>query len=399
MDQINRVSSRSPRPDIEDESNEIRRVRARNASPPVDARLAGLRPHAARFDIPVQELASTAASPSILRPSLNLDVARKHYPELTSYLERLEAAYKDNTNLWPVEDIDHLPDIIAGLNAADPALKLYFEVILDEDHPDFSRECMPALIRQSGLAKQIEAELQLEPANRSTNGWRAIIDDGGRHRIAMSVQCSKSSNDVSMLVVDSLNLQRKWDDVLRVIASNVQSKLDPSAPPIRLHLAFFGAQTQKTDEGCAIFSLSAAKKMASDPAIQTLHDRLLQGLAIGRIAPGVNILTAARHLPPSMFKHATSRRVLENYVKLQRRHRDEAMERARNGFKGWERPIVDPDGKVNKQGQTLLQRYEAHETERLHPLGYLHMYSTSYEAKRIEMIRTALAHLTVGKTA
>lgn len=360
---------------------------------------AGDVPTLRRTEIPVPALARTE-SLSSTPPALNLDVARKHYPALTKYLEKLEAAYKTSTSLWPVEDVDHLPDIIAGLNAADPELRLHFEVILAEDHPDFTLECTPARIRDSALAKHIEAELLLKPGQRSTRGWRALIDDGGRHRVAMDVQCSKSSNDVSIIVIDSLNIFNKWDVILNVISSSVQSKIDPSVPPVRLHLAFFDTQTQRTDEGCDIFALSAAKKMAADPTIRALHDRLLEDLASDRIKPGGNILTAARQLPPSLFKHATSRRVLENYLDMQRHQRDDVTEWAWHGFMQQERLIVDPDGMVNKQGQTLLQRYDLHETERADPLtGMRRKYSTSYEDKRIKLIRTALAHLTRDKAA
>lgn len=93
--------------------------------------------------------------------------------------------------------------------------------------------------------------------------------------------------------------------------------------------------------------------------------------------------TPARLLPPSLYKHATSKRVLNDYL----------VERARSSLSEWDRQ----DGRVNKKGQTLLERYAAHEIQRLdrtvdYPL--LRTYSNSYEAKRIGLIRAALASLT-----
>lgn len=65
-----------------------------------------------------------------------MDLARKQYPALTGYLERLEAAYRSNTTLDPIEDIDHLAAIIKGLNIADPMLNLHFDKICAEDTPE-----------------------------------------------------------------------------------------------------------------------------------------------------------------------------------------------------------------------------------------------------------------------
>ncbi|MGA0525257.1 hypothetical protein ACO2WH_25730, partial [Escherichia coli] len=79
--------------------------------------------------------------------------------------------------------------------------------------------------------------------------------------------------------------------------------------------------------------------------------------------------TAAQFLPPSLYKHATSMRVLDAYV----------AERARGPLSREDRP----DGKVNKKGQTLVERYAAHEIQRRErPVDYnvplLCTYSNSY---------------------
>lgn len=94
-------------------------------------------------------------------------------------------------------------------------------------------------------------------------------------------------------------------------------------------------------------------------------------------------------MPPSLYKHATSKRVLDAY-----------MERRVAPF----RVVGRPDGKVNKKGQTLVERYAAHEIQRRErPVDYnvplLCTYSNSYEAKRIDLIWTALAALTHPRQA
>ncbi len=326
---------------------------------------------------------SRASSSSAPKHKLSMDLARTHYPVLTRYLARLEAAHQSNITLSPIEDINHIEAIIKGLNIADPKLNLHFDKMGAEDSPE--------QIRGYALAQKLEAELRVEPRHRSSNGWREIIDDG-EHRIAMGVQCSKTSNDASIIVIDSRSMDlasfnagagKKWGRVVAAIAPGIQTKLGPSASPVRLHVAHFATHTQKSQEGCSIFALSAAKKMASDPAIAKLHNLFLTGMIRMQIKQAASLVAVpAQHLPPSLYKHATSKRVLNDYW----------VERTRVGFAKGE----GPDSKVNKKGQTLLERSAANEIQRLdYTLDYplVRTYSNSYEAKRIDLIRTALASL------
>ncbi|MGC5829930.1 type III secretion system YopJ family effector RipJ [Ralstonia pseudosolanacearum] len=370
-----------------------RRSRDENALPSIDQPAAqrprvSLPPHAAKAAS--QPRVDSGASPSSApKPELSMDLARKRYPALTHYLERLEAAYGSDTALHPIEDIDHMETIIKGLNLADPMLNLHLDKMQADDSPE--------QIRESVLAKTLEAELRLEPRQRASNGWREIIHDTG-HSIAMGVQCSRSSNDVSILVIDSGSADRevtkKWRGVVQAIAPDIQAKLGPSASPVRLRVQFFAINTQRSQEGSGIFALSAAKKMASDRAIRGLQDLTLQMMATGQYKEGVyraDERKAAQFLPPSLYKHATSKRVLDAYV----------AERARGALF---RVVDRPDGKVNKKGQTLVERYAAHEIQRRErPVDYnvplLCTYSNSYEAKRIDLIWTALAALTHPRQA
>ncbi len=57
--------------------------------------------------------------------------------------------------------------IIKGLNLADPMLNLHLDKMQADDSPE--------QIRESVLAKTLEAELRLEPRQRASNGWREII--------------------------------------------------------------------------------------------------------------------------------------------------------------------------------------------------------------------------------
>lgn len=209
-----------------------------------------------------------------------------------------------------------------------------------------------------------------------------------------------------MLLMDSLawtpgDVQRKhraWNAVLGVLTGALQQRTAADGSPVRLHLGITSSAVQKSSEGCHIFALAAAKKMASDPAIRALHDRVLLGLTIGRIRAGVSHLDANRQLPPSLFKHTTSAKVLQRYIEVSRQRLQAAQARRQAGFTGWQRLRTDPLAPVNKKGQSLLQRHAAHSVtreDRTQP-GRLLSYSNSYELKRIDLIQEALAHLTTG---
>ncbi|KQV89783.1 hypothetical protein ASC87_28645 [Rhizobacter sp. Root1221] len=98
-----------------------------------------------------------------------------------------------------------------------------------------------------------------------------------------------------------------------------------------------------------------------------------------------------------MFKHATSEKTIKAYVEARRRdHRTDLNPTA--NVPPWRRDFGGPDEPVNKGGETLLKRYESNEVVRYDPRSEKELtYSNSYEAKRIEMIKTALAELTAKK--
>lgn len=318
----------------------------------------------------------TSAPPPAAKPVFDRDLAWSRYPELTLYLQEREDALESDTvsQTWDSNDIDHLELLVEGMNLADPQLKLDYYQLWNDD-------ASVAAIHTTALAERLQAELGKGGA------WRAVVDYGG-HRNAISVQCSASSNDVSIMLVDSItknsehtaHVRGRWADVLNEITAAAQVRLGPDAPPVRLHMALLSTHAQKGPEGCCIFALSAAKKMGSEGAVRELHTRALDDVAQGRAQPGVEWQDANPRLPPAFFKHATSRPVVEEYLKVLSQRDPTAAE-----------------AKVNKHGKTLLQRYDDNFVHRNDLVDdKVIRYSMSYEEKRVEMIKTALAHLTAG---
>jgi len=135
---------------------------------------------------------------------------------------------------------------------ADRSLKL-------ESHLFVLGEPAPVVL-QSSLAKRLRDSLG------SGQAWRGVISDGD-HGAAVSLRFSASSNDVSMLLVDSLawsqrdvdQKRRAWQTVLAMLTPALQEGAGPQAAPVRLHLGMFATDVQRTPEGCHIFALSARR--------------------------------------------------------------------------------------------------------------------------------------------
>ncbi|MDR7149974.1 hypothetical protein J2W49_001929 [Hydrogenophaga palleronii] len=298
-----------------------------------------------------------------LGPKFDRKLAAELHPGLANYLEKLEAAYQQNRT--PVnEDKQHLALIIEGLNKADPGLRLVHDEVMRDETSNWIQEYQLTQRLQNGLGKG--------------DAWRMVIDDGDRdHRYALSVQCSASSHDASLILVDSMDaaseaskLVDAWQNILGGIGEVLREHMPEEQ--VRLHLAVACSTTQRTDNGCVVMALSAARKMAAEPQIAQLH-----GAALGNMNGGAGenvVALSAAALPPSFFKHSTSGNDLINNLFL----RDEAGR----------------DPVVNREGQTLLERWTSHMTARRDPQNNKQrLYSNSYEAKRIDLIRTALAAL------
>jgi hypothetical protein len=310
---------------------------------------------------------------------LDRALAVKHYPAMTHYLEALEVAYAANQPA-PIRDKEFLPDLIAGLNAADPRRKLEYcrlEALEAES------------ICQSSLVDRLSAGLGQGSA------WCTVLDEAGGHRTALSIQCSSSSHDASLVLVDSLAIdaddtfeQERWLGITQALEKALQAKLGGTAP-VRLRLTVAGSDAQRSGEGCAIFAISAARKLASEPVIARLHGKVLDTIRNGTGSPGFGVLPPYL-LPPAFFKHANSGRDIRDYLVA----RSDAAQAAAQSQ--GPRLVVDPI--VNKKGQSLLQRHASHLVERPASVGdKMIRFSNSYEAKRIELVHVALAHLAAAK--
>lgn len=327
---------------------------------------------------------------SQVTPSFRPEVGTGHHPELLAYLEDMEQAL-DEGRTPDTADAQFLPELLAGVNAAHPGLQLerhLFELGAPKDE-----------LLASSLAQRLQNSLG------SGQAWQGVLTDGD-HGTAISLRFSAHTNDVSLLLVDSVgwgpfDVQRKrqaWQATLHTLTDALQARLPDGGKPVRLHLGMTDTGVQKSAEGCHIFAITAAKKMATDPAIQSLQERVLFGLLTGRVDAGVNHLDAPRNLPPSLFKHATSKDELEHYIQVSGSRRGAAQAKKRDGFTGWQRPRPDALAPVNKKGQSLLERHAAHlvtRPDRTQPERQ-RTYSNSYELKRIDMLRQALLHLTAG---
>lgn len=267
-----------------------------------------------------------------------------------------------------------MPDIIAGLNKADPQLRLGLDVVMQFEPL--------SVVSDYRLVQQLEQGLV------KGGDWRMVIDDQDiDHRYAMGVHCDPASRCASLILIESLDESSEtaermtaWQDIIERMGKVLRERL-PGDPPVRLHLAVSATTTQRSPEGCDIFAISAARKLASEPSISDLHQKVLARMSRSDAATVVSPLPST-FLPPSFFKHSTSGNdLLDNLFR-----RDEVGHARR--LDGVFNPVV------NQKGQTLLERWTSHLTSRVdQDTGKQRVYSNSYEAKRIELIRTALAHL------
>lgn len=120
-----------------------------------------------------------------------------------------------------------------------------------------------------------------------------------------------------------------------------------------------------------------------------MHGRVLDLIRGGTGSPGFGVMPA-HLLPPAFFKHANSGRDIRDYLVA----RSGAAQAAAQPL--GPRQVIDPI--VNKKGQSLLQRHASHLVERPASMGdKMIRFSNSYEAKRIELVRIALAQLAAAK--
>lgn len=363
------------RANADDDLPSAKRQRRDGDLPSLGAFMPSSRPPSPTQSLPPrQSIAAIAQESGLFRgPEFDRIIAAQRYPALTTYLAELESAFRENRTPV-VKDLELMPDIIAGLNKADSRLRLDSDLVMQFEPL--------SVVEDYRLVKQLERGLV------KGGDWRMVIDDQDiDHRYALGVHCDPAARSASLILVDSLaeaseTIKRAeaWRDILDRIGKVLSERL-PGDPPVRLHLAVSSTTTQRTPEGCCIFALSAARKLAAEPSIADLHRAALARLRHSEAATVVSPLPSTR-LPASFLKHSTSGNdLLDNLFR-----RDESNHARRQD--GVFNPVV------NRQNQTLLERWTSNLTSREDEKAGKHRwYSNSYEAKRIELVRTALAHL------
>ncbi|GKS84169.1 hypothetical protein AVMA1855_08475 [Acidovorax sp. SUPP1855] len=310
-------------------------------------------------------------------------------PELLAYLKALEESLDLPHLSFSNKDTRFLPEMVDGLNGADPRLKLDLYAF-DTDH------------RLTGLTKS-GLVTRLKKGMAAQESWQAVLDHGGRHRIALSLKCTQDA--VSVIVVDSLphsdlraqTFSDQWAHLEGQLMHYLNRNRSAELPPAIVQSRIIFSGVQKSQEGCCVFALSAAKKMAAEPDIQAMHDQTLEAMGRGEFEETVPTQKSDA-LPPSFIKHSTSATEIRQYEKARSKPAHALSDDA-------------PQAVVNRKGQTLQQRHAAHEVTRIGPLPPLTFtsaileclgiprepisvrYSNSYEHKRIEFVRGALAHI------
>jgi hypothetical protein len=350
------------------------------------------------------ELSAQAAMPN--HPAFDRELAAQRCPELLAYLGRLERAMSRSKLHTKTEDLKFLPQMVEGLNAKDPSLRLKLYQ-LDTT----------SLRGLKTLTQHLRKGMSGQEGWR--DGWRAVLDLDGRHRVALSVRCT--GNAASFIVVDAVPQHstsavraEMWQQAMKRLEHHFSRRPVRSgegAPlPFRFHTTLVFSGVQNTREGCCVFALSAVKKMAAEPTIAQMHSRKLEEIArtageeAGPAAsaeqqrePDETVsLEGAASLPSSFLKHSTSASALRSYIA---------------GRAGQDSAQAVAEERVNKKGQTLMERRAAHMVVRYAPppasTWFDHFleciawpremvpfeYSNSYEHKRLEFVRTAIAHI------
>ena len=306
---------------------------------------------------------------------------------LTTMPQRLQSAAIPDTNA----DAEHLRSIVIGLRLHTPSLDLRVYEIPDPDE-------RPHAIRDGLLCRHVAMAI------KSGLHWQAVVVTES-HQMALSLSCSERRNCVSLILLDSAYKRQgldkfaalKWTNVIEQIGTGLNRLGAAEEEPTRLALTVCGSSAQLTIEGCTIFALAAARKMATDPEFGDLRRSRLEALENDVLAPGLHHLDAM-YLPPAFMKHATSKRVIREYLDARRRLAPSGLppradvEQVASASK---RPRLETSPSPT---QMLTERFENFKVKRglaafpgsaARPIEY----SNSYEHKRIALIRKAIEGL------
>jgi hypothetical protein len=320
-------------------------------------------------------------------------------------------------------DVLAMPAIVAALNAEKPDLKLvYAHCTASGDHRAADR---------SGFGStDWNAFVRDIPPGR----WRVLLDNDA-HGVALDVAVARGPSPTGARVSAILLNPAQSKDPANVVAELA----DQLALPPHWSLLVAEVPAQKSQRSCKIFALSMALKCA-DGGFDALHQSRLRGEPLplqhrdidarlarpdetdsevdsrsggyghttdsatesdadsagsraparaprsgagpsGPIVLGQEVLQPAQLVGPQFMKHAQSRADVRSYI-------------AARG--------QDAQQPVNKQGQTLLERHDAHRVVRRPvppPPGFAavndgtpQIYSASIELKRISFLDKAIRH-------
>lgn len=203
--------------------------------------------------------------------------------------------------------------------------------------------------------------------------WQAVIDDGG-HRSAASIRhAAEDASKVSCIFIEP----RSGKFIVKPDEKKLTDLLTGSGYSARI--AYMAADVQRGG-GCTFFALSAAKYMRKSLTIDRMHKALLAAaMAPQDTAPVRARVVDSHHLEPHFFKHATSKKRVDRYLEG--------------------KPPQFASVPLNKKGQTLGARLDAHMTTRMGVSDEadweptLRTYSTSIEKKRVNLYEKAVATL------
>jgi hypothetical protein len=281
------------------------------------------------------------------------------------------------------------PAIVAALNARHEELRLVYAHNVDPAHA--GRIADPA-----GMGSIAWGDFVCTaPAGR----WQVLVDNEC-HNLALDVVVTHapgSSGRRGSIVAFNPSLLPPTTRAFDLADLAGELKLPPDWP-----LLMAEVPAQKSERSCRIFALSMALKAHRDQDLARLHQARLQGAPTGltvedivatqhdsdsdsdggrttRAAPvppvlGQAVASAAEVAGPQFMKHAHARSDLDAYID------------ARG---------ADALAPVNRKGQTLLQRHDAHRVLRK-PEGRAgagpRIYSASIELKRLQFLDLAIRH-------
>lgn len=298
-----------------------------------------------------------------------------------------------------------MPAIVSALNAEDPQLRLvYAHVSVPDDRG--------VVADHRGFGS---VEWRSFLADAAPGRWRIVLDNAA-HNLAMDLHVEGLPGEPGRrgsLVHMSPSVPATADPILTAAEMAAHLRLPEGWP-----LLLVDVPAQKSLRSCRIFALSMALKCAADASLAHLHARQLRGEPLsfatvevdaelllpaeysgeaGSLSDGspaasadspaapvtpqpVGLLahyvkTAADVLGPAYMKHAQSRTAVQSYL---------------DGL-----PYGARHQPVNRKGQTLLERHDAHRVARwpsaARKPGPL-LQSASIELKRIAFLDKAIRH-------